>query len=174
MKVCITGGCGFVGSRLAERLLDSSVWQEVRSVILIDIIPPKSSEETECASSEEKNARLEFVRVDLSDTEAAEATLKSVFVGAEVVFHIASYGMSGAAQLDKKKIRSINVEGTRALLRAAKVCGVRRIVYTSTYNVVFGGQSISAGNAVRVAFCCCLQTKNLGFFICITCCNSCD
>ncbi|KAK3282450.1 hypothetical protein CYMTET_9815 [Cymbomonas tetramitiformis] len=48
--------------------------------------------------------------------------------------------------LNRKKTREINVLGTRNVIAACIAAGVARLVYTSTYNVVFGGVPISNGS----------------------------
>jgi len=75
-----------------------------------------------------------------------EEALVSAFTGADVVFHVASYGMSGSSQLQRSIVRDINVTGTKNVLSAARKAGVPRLVFTSTYNVVFGGRPIEGGD----------------------------
>lgn len=87
---------------------------------------------------------IKFVRGDirrLSDIENA-------FQDANVtcVFHIASYGMSGREQLNRNLIEEVNVGGTDNVLQACRRRGVPRLVYTSTFNVIFGGQVIRNGD----------------------------
>jgi nucleoside-diphosphate-sugar epimerase len=129
-KACITGGTGFVGVTLAQALLPSQF-----HIVLLDCT----------LAGRQLPDGVTFAHVDLSNP-TCEQALEIAFRGADVVFHIASYGMSGAAQLDNKRVNAINVEGTKRVLRAAVLASVPKLVYTSTYNVVFGGQSISAGN----------------------------
>lgn len=188
MKACITGGCGFVGFRIALALLDSL---DV-SVVLLDLSPPSpallrsalsldalTTSSSACNVLEdgrgEKDRKREpqalptqtalhgdassilpgisYVRVDLADSEAATKVMRIAFRDADVIFHVASYGMSGASQLNRLLTRKVNVEGTRAVVAAAKQCRVEKIVYTSTYNVVFGGQSISGGGYACIIIC---------------------
>uniref|UniRef100_A0AAZ3PNM2 Short chain dehydrogenase/reductase family 42E, member 1 n=1 Tax=Oncorhynchus tshawytscha TaxID=74940 RepID=A0AAZ3PNM2_ONCTS len=60
-------------------------------------------------------------------------------------FH-SSYGMSVRDQLNRKLIEEVNVQGTEHVLRACVEAGVSRLVYTSTFNLVFGGQDIEGGD----------------------------
>lgn len=62
----------------------------------------------------------------------ASAALTAHFRGASLVFHLASYGMSGGAQLQRRLVQAVNVGGTRAVLAAAVAAGVDRLVYLST------------------------------------------
>ena len=45
-------------------------------------------------------------------------------------------------QLNRKLIERVNIGGTQAVLKACLAQNVTRLVYTSTYNVVFGGKEI--------------------------------
>nr|XP_044997837.1 short-chain dehydrogenase/reductase family 42E member 1 isoform X2 [Jaculus jaculus]XP_044997838.1 short-chain dehydrogenase/reductase family 42E member 1 isoform X2 [Jaculus jaculus]XP_044997839.1 short-chain dehydrogenase/reductase family 42E member 1 isoform X2 [Jaculus jaculus]XP_044997840.1 short-chain dehydrogenase/reductase family 42E member 1 isoform X2 [Jaculus jaculus]XP_044997842.1 short-chain dehydrogenase/reductase family 42E member 1 isoform X2 [Jaculus jaculus] len=127
--VLITGGGGYFGFRLGCALNQKGV-----HVILFDISSPSQS----------LPEGITFVRGDirhLSDVETA-------FQDADItcVFHIASYGMSGREQLNQTLIEEVNVGGTDNVLRICQRRGVPRLVYTSTFNVVFGGQVITNGD----------------------------
>ncbi|XP_055155683.1 short-chain dehydrogenase/reductase family 42E member 1 isoform X2 [Symphalangus syndactylus] len=87
---------------------------------------------------------IKFIRGDirhLSDVDKA-------FQDADVtcVFHIASYGMSGREQLNRNLIEEVNIRGTDNILQACQRRRVPRLVYTSTFNVIFGGQVIRNGD----------------------------
>lgn len=66
--------------------------------------------------------------------------------GADCVFHLASFGMSGKEMLQYGRIDEVNINGTCHVLDACIEHGIRRLVYVSTYNVVFGGKEIVNGN----------------------------
>ena len=133
-KVVITGGSGFLGSALAAAL-DHDPNHCYQPILLLDWTEPTSTQT-------HKNNNIVFAKVDIRDTQA----LVHHFNHASIIFHIASYGMSGSSQLNTMMVRDINVNGTAAVLDAAMRAGVERLVFTSTYNVVFGGQSISGGD----------------------------
>lgn len=83
-----------------------------------------------------------FVQGDIRDYAQVERAITAV----DCVFHIASYGMSGREQLNRHLIEAVNVQGTQNVLKACVEHGVPRLVYTSTFNVVFGGQVIENGD----------------------------
>lgn len=83
-----------------------------------------------------------FVQGDVRDY----ADVAGAVSGANCVFHVASYGMSGKEQLDQRMIEEVNVQGTQNILRACVEHRVPRLVYTSTFNVVFVGQVIEDGD----------------------------
>ncbi|XP_028258254.1 short-chain dehydrogenase/reductase family 42E member 1 isoform X2 [Parambassis ranga] len=123
----ITGGCGYFGFRLA-----CSLHKKGAKIILFDTVPP----------NQEVPEDIVFVRGDIREY----AQVEKVITGVDCVFHIASYGMSGWEQLNKHLIEAVNVQGTQNILRACTEHGVSRLVYTSTFNVVFGGQVIENGD----------------------------
>lgn len=71
--------------------------------------------------------------------------LKS-FAGANCVFHLASYGMSGKEMLQAGRTDEVNINGTCNILDVCHEFGIKRLVYVSTYNVIFGGKEIVNGN----------------------------
>ncbi|XP_051787431.1 short-chain dehydrogenase/reductase family 42E member 1 isoform X1 [Erpetoichthys calabaricus] len=85
---------------------------------------------------------ITFLQGDVRSYSDVEDALKN----ANCVFHIASYGMSGREQLNRKLIEEVNVTGTENVIQACLKNGVPRLVYTSTFNVVFGGQVIKNGD----------------------------
>ncbi|KAF6731058.1 Short-chain dehydrogenase/reductase family 42E member 1 [Oryzias melastigma] len=123
----VTGGCGYFGFRLAQ-----SLHKKGAKVLLFDSVRP----------SRELPEGFTFTQGDVREYAQVEKAVS----GVDCVFHIASYGMSGREQLNRKLIEAVNVEGTQNILRACIEHGVSRLVYTSTFNVVFGGQVIENGD----------------------------
>ena len=110
-RALITGATGFIGGRLAERLVAEGV--SVRALV-------------RNYGSAVRLARLpvEIVKGDATD----RAALQAAAAGSDFVFHCA-YGTSGS----QRHRAWVNVEGTRRLLEAA--AGARRIVHLSTLMV---------------------------------------
>ncbi|XP_067451312.1 short-chain dehydrogenase/reductase family 42E member 1 [Thunnus thynnus] len=123
----ITGGCGYFGYRLA-----CSLHKKGAKIILFDKVPP----------NQEVPEDIAFVQGDIRDY----AQVEKAVTGVDCVFHIASYGMSGREQLNRHLIEAVNVQGTQNILKACVEHRVSRLVYTSTFNVVFGGQVIENGD----------------------------
>ncbi|CAL5331957.1 unnamed protein product [Camellia sinensis] len=72
--------------------------------------------------------------------------VQKALCGADCVFHLAPYGMSGKEMLQFGCVDDANINGTCHVLEACVEHGVKRLVYVSTYNVVFGGKEIINGN----------------------------
>ncbi|XP_039155733.1 short-chain dehydrogenase/reductase family 42E member 1-like [Eucalyptus grandis] len=77
---------------------------------------------------------------------ARKADIERSLRGADCVFHLASYGMSGKEMLQFGRVDEVNINGTCHVLEACVELGIRRLVYVSTYNVVYGGKEIVNGN----------------------------
>lgn len=127
--VLITGGGGYFGFRLGCALNQKGV-----HVILLDISSPAQT----------IPEGIKFVQGDIRHLSDIEKAFQDVDI--TCVFHIASYGMSGREQLNRKLIEEVNVGGTENILQACWRRGVPSLVYTSTFNVVFGGQVIKNGD----------------------------
>ncbi|KAF3774602.1 Short-chain dehydrogenase/reductase family 42E member 1 [Nymphaea thermarum] len=128
----VTGGSGFVGSALCLELVRRGA-REVRSLDLradSPWIPRLRDRGVICISG------------DVSKKEDVEKALR----GANCVFHLASYGMSGKEMLQAARVDEVNINGTCHVLDVCFEFGVQRLVYMSTYNVVFGGNEIVNGN----------------------------
>ena len=113
MKALVTGATGFVGAAVA-RALSVAGWQ-VRVLVR--------------AGSDRGNLQrlaVEVVEGDLADLSSLERAL----AGCSGLFHVAADYRLGAR--DPKPLYRTNVEGTRAILNAARTAGVGRIVYTSS------------------------------------------
>ncbi|KAM3876606.1 short-chain dehydrogenase/reductase family 42E member 1 [Diretmus argenteus] len=123
----ITGGSGYFGHRLA-----CSLYKNGARIILFDVAPP----------SQDVPEGTVFLQGDIREY----AQVEKAVAGVDCVFHIASYGMSGREQLNRRLIEAVNVQGTENILKACVEKGISRLVYTSTFNVVFGGQVIENGD----------------------------
>ncbi|XP_029424532.1 putative short-chain dehydrogenase/reductase family 42E member 2 [Nannospalax galili] len=132
-KILVTGGGGYLGFSLG-----SSLARRGTSVILLDLRRPQWP----------LPSGIEFIQADVRDEEA----LYQAFKGVDCVFHVASYGMSGAEKLQKQQIESINVGGTKLVINVCVRQRVPRLVYTSTVNVTFGGKPIEQGDEDSVPY----------------------
>ena len=112
MRVLVTGGSGFIGNYLVRELLEEHYSVKVMSRQLDD----------------STSARISLVQGDLLDPE----TLTDVVRDVDIVFHNAAHAADFGP---KEKFFAVNVEGTRNLMNACRVAGVKRIVYTSSAGV---------------------------------------
>lgn len=120
-RYLITGGAGFIGSHIAEALLNSG-----ESVCVFDNFATGS--ETNLAALK---GRAQFIRGDLRDFEAVKAAVK----GVEVVFHQGALASVPRSIADPVRSLETNINGTQNVLLAARDVGVRRVVYASSSSV---------------------------------------
>ncbi|KAK6116805.1 hypothetical protein DH2020_049435 [Rehmannia glutinosa] len=128
----VTGGLGFVGSALCLELVRRGAHQ----VRAFDIRPESPW------SQDLRHQGVSCIQGDVSKKQDVENALR----GADCVFHLASFGMSGKEMLQYGRVDEVNINGTCHVLDACLEHGVKRLVYVSTYNVVFGGNEIVNGN----------------------------
>lgn len=111
--VIITGGSGFVGRAVLDRLVVAGR-------------PVRALTRSDASAQALAAAGAEPVRGDLLEP----ASLERAFAGAAVLYHVA--GVNGFCFPDPAVLYRGNVDGTRNAVRAAAAAGVRRIVYTSS------------------------------------------
>jgi UDP-glucose 4-epimerase len=121
-NILVTGGAGFIGSHLVDRLARDPSNQ----VIVLDSLRRGS-----VANLEQAMDRVRFVEGDVRD----RAVVEEVTQGVEVVYHLAAQSNVLGAVADLDYSFSTNVAGTFEVLRAAAQAGVRRLVFTSSREV---------------------------------------
>lgn len=122
--VLVTGGSGFLGRRIVDRLLAQG-----RSVAVAGRTPAPDLE----------SRGVRFIRVSLEDADGIRAACR----GMEAVYHVAAkVGVWGRYD----DFFRANVLGTRAVIEGCRAHGVRRLVHTSTPSVVYNGSSIAGAN----------------------------
>jgi nucleoside-diphosphate-sugar epimerase len=127
MRVLITGGGGFIGSRLAKTLLarGTLAGEKISRLVLLDA----------AFGSELRDPRVEVVKGDLADRSVI-ARIATSDTGA--VFHLAAV-VSGAAEADFDLGMRANLDGTRLLLEQLRRCArPPRLVFASSV-AAFGG-----------------------------------
>src|SRR5205807_1624992 len=126
VRVLVTGGAGFIGSHVVDRLLADG-----HSADVVDNLVTGRRERVPSV------ARLHVC--DLRD-----ARLDAVVAAArpEAVVHVAAQAAVSRSVLDPSFDASVNVMGTIALLEVCRRAGVRRIVYTSTGGAAYGDTDV--------------------------------
>jgi UDP-glucose 4-epimerase len=121
MRYVVTGGAGFIGSHLVERLV-----RDGAEVVVLD----------DFSTGKRDNLRPWLSQVDLiegsvTDVRACARALR----GADVVFHEAARPSVPRSLRDPVGTHEVNATGTLLVLSAAREAGVRRVVYASSSSV---------------------------------------
>ena len=129
MKYIVTGGAGFIGSNLVDRLLADG-----HEVVIIDNLENSESRKRieSKGFSNWKNNNPNFVNEDV-----VTMTDFSVLYGAHGIFHLAALPRVQPSIDNPLKYHSVNVNGTLNMLVACKEMGIKRFVFSSS-SAVYG------------------------------------
>lgn len=121
-KIIVTGGAGFIGSNLVDKLIDMD-----NEVLVIDNLSTGFMQNV--------NERADFVKIDIRDNKIFKIIKE---YSPQYIFHL-------AAQIDVRKSlvnpiedEDINIRGTINLLEAAADCGVKKIIFASSGGAIYG------------------------------------
>lgn len=117
MKSLVTGGAGFIGSNLVDKLLELG-----HEVVVID------NEFSDAHDQFYWNPKAQNYKYDIRDYE----NTRSLYDGVDYVFHIAAEARIQPAILNPIEAVSINSVGTCTVLQCAREAGVKRFMYSST------------------------------------------
>ena len=130
MRVLVTGGIGFIGTNLSDRLL-----RDGHEVTVFDNISRAGVQQNLDWLKTHHRDRLQFVEGDVRDSGAVEKAMN----GADVVFHLAAQVAVTTSVVNPREDFSVNALGTLNVLEAARQQKPMPVVlYTST-NKVYGG-----------------------------------
>ena len=121
MKTLVTGGLGFIGSHLTRRLLADGA----RVCVLDNLSSGRGSNLTDVAGD------IDLIVGDLRDPDALARAVR----GVEIVFHQAAIPSVPLSMADPAATIAVNIDGTLALLLAARDAGARRVVFASSSSV---------------------------------------
>jgi UDP-glucose 4-epimerase len=130
MRILVTGGAGFIGSHVADRMVALG-----HSVGVLDDLSTGFREFVPPAAR--------FFHVDLADAAAIDRCLAE-FQPEVVIHHAAQIDVRKSVE-DPRRDAAINILGSLALLESAVRHGVRKVIYASTGGALYGeGRSLPA------------------------------
>jgi len=122
MRILVTGGAGFIGSHLVDRLI-----KENHKVIVIDNLTTGKEENI--------NPQAEFHNLDIYDFEK----IKPLFEKIDFVFHLAAISQILVSIKDPVETSKVNILGTINVFKAAIEAKVKRVIFASSSSV-YGNQ----------------------------------
>src|SRR3989338_11051574 len=114
-KVIVTGGAGFIGSNLVDKLIEDG-----DEVVVIDNLSTGKKENI--------NPRAKFIEADISNLKQ----INPHFAGIDYVFHCAALPRVQVSIEDPLTTHQVNVSGTLNVLLASRDAKVRRLVYSAS------------------------------------------
>lgn len=128
MRVLLSGAAGFIGSSVAQRLLDRE--DEVVGLDNFDRFYHRSLKERNL-SELRSHERFRLIEGDICDP----GTLKEALAGVDRVVHLAALAGVRPSLAEPARYMRVNVEGTVRLLEACRKAGVDRLVIASSSSV---------------------------------------
>jgi UDP-glucose 4-epimerase len=123
MRCIVTGGAGFIGSNLVDKLID-----EGHEVIIFD--------NYSTGKKENINPNAKFFLVDIAHQPYFETdTMKDIMSGVDVVFHLAALARVQPSIENPIEYHNTNINGTLNMLDACRKYGVKRFVFSSSSSV---------------------------------------
>lgn len=119
MKIVVTGGAGFIGSHLVERLIKDN-----HTIIVLDNFSTGRIENL----SHLKQDNIDIHQVDIDDSEAVKPYFKDV----DQVFHLAALADIVPSIRNPIAYHRANVDGTVSVLEAARQNGVSKFIYAAS------------------------------------------
>ena len=119
MKILITGGAGYVGSKLVPKLLKNGHHVKVLDLMIYgdDVL--------------DDHPNLEKIKGDIRNQEL----LKKVLISQEAVIHLACISNDPSFELNPVLGKSINLDAFEPLVKISRTCGVNKFIYASSSSV---------------------------------------
>ena len=121
-KVIVTGGAGFIGSNLVDRLIEEGI-----EVIIFD--------DLSTGKEENINPKAEFYNVDISKLRQGTTLYRGIIDkvnGADTIFHLAALARVQPSIDNPIPFNDVNISGTLNILCLAKDINVNRVVYSAS------------------------------------------
>lgn len=125
-NILVTGGSGFLGSRIVKELLSEDSPVKPGKIVVFDVQ----------AYEGVMDDKVEFINSDIRDYAAVEKAGR----GIDIVIHCAAIIDWGTRS--KQEVLSVNVGGTKNVIKACKQNSIHCLVYTSSLDAVFSGRPL--------------------------------
>lgn len=126
-NILVTGGNGFIGSHIVDRLINDG-----HNVIVID------NQSSDASDKHYYNEKASYYNEDITDYNK----IKSLFKNIDIVFHLAAEARIQPTLKDPILAAKTNMLGTCTILQCAREAGVKRVIYSSTSSA-YGLKNIS-------------------------------
>jgi nucleoside-diphosphate-sugar epimerase len=128
-RILVTGGFGYVGSRLTPYLLE--LGHHVRVIDLLLYTDAGLTALRQMQGYAEWSSRFELVQGDIREVEVVRSAMK----GLDVVIHLAAISNDPTGEIDEALTRQVNFDAVALLLALAREAGVQRFINASSSSV---------------------------------------
>ncbi|MGE3108020.1 MAG: NAD-dependent epimerase/dehydratase family protein [Phycisphaerales bacterium] len=133
-RVCVTGGCGFIGGHLVDALFGLGA-----AVTVIDDLS-NSSAQNVADLAELDPDRVRFIHASILDDRALDEAMRActttpvatAYGSVQYVFHLAAMSSVPRSIAEPERSLEVNAIGTMRVAHASKNAGVRRVVYSAS------------------------------------------
>jgi len=125
-KIIITGGCGFIGSHLTDKLIEKG-----HQVVVIDNLST--------GKKENLNPKAKFYELDVCDSKISQIFQEEK---PETVFHLAAQIDVRESVKDPIENAKINILGTLNILENCREIGVKKFIFVSSGGAIYGDTDI--------------------------------
>ena len=119
-KILITGGAGYIGSHVAEKLVKTKC-----KIVIVDNL--------QRGSRKLVNKKTNFIKADINNTKKIRQIILKKKI--DTIIHLASFASVAESQKYKKKYYLNNVIGTQKLLQACKDTNIKNFIYSSSCSI---------------------------------------
>lgn len=123
MKILVTGGAGFIGSHITDRMIELG-----NDVVIVD--------DLSTGKEEYINPKAKFFKVDVTDTEALLKVFRDE--SPEIVAHLAAQVNVRVSMTNPYMDARINIMGSLNVLKGAIECNARKFIFSSTGGAIYG------------------------------------
>ncbi len=125
-KILITGGAGFLGTRIVQELLCDETILETENIVVLDCQDFIGIQDP----------RIEFIKGDIRNYSLLEKSCQDI----DIIIHCAAIIDWGTRT--REEVLSVNLGGTKNVIKACKQFGIQSLVFTSSLDAVFSGKSL--------------------------------
>jgi UDP-glucose 4-epimerase len=133
MNILISGGAGYIGSHIAEQLIDRKY-----DVIILDNLTTGHKRLI--------NQKTHFIKGNINNKKLVNSIIKQYNI--QTIIHLAAYLNVSEAEKNKLKYYNNNVKGTKALLSVCKNSNIKNFIFSSSCSI-YGNVKGSVNERVK-------------------------
>jgi len=122
MKSLVTGGAGFIGSHIVDKLIEQG-----DEVVIVDNLAT--------GKQHNLNPKAKFIELDISDPQTIEVVAQEK---PDRIFHLAAQALVTVSVKDPMRDADVNIKGLLHLMQGAVQAKVRKMIFSSTGGAIYG------------------------------------